>query len=273
MRADSGLPYGVDTQTPSVARMYDHLLGGKENFPSDRAACTELLRQVPSMKDLALNNREFLRRVVHTLARDYKIRQFIDHGSGLPTQDNVHQVAQRVAPNSRVVYVDNDPIVHSVGGVLLESNPNTAVLHADMRDTDTIFDSPQVNRLINLDEPIAALFVSVLHCIPDKDRPHDLIRRVKARLPHGSIMVICQLVSEDREIRDSVSEFMAVQTNDNWGRVRTHEDVDTIFSANGLEIQDPGLVEVSQWRPSADATAPPQRSFEWEEYGGVGLIV
>ncbi|MFJ2271674.1 SAM-dependent methyltransferase [Streptomyces sp. NPDC098085] len=272
MRAESGLPYGVDVRTPSVARMYDHLLDGKDNFAADRTACAHLLQQVPSMKALALNNRAFLKRVVGVLAKDYGIRQFIDHGSGLPTQDNVHQIAQRVDDRSRVVYVDTDPIVRSVGGALLETNDRTAVLQADMRNTDVIFDSPQVNRLIDFGEPVAALFVSVLHCIPDEDRPLDLIRNVKARLPSGSVMVICQLVSERPEVRDGVSDFMDRETHGHWGRVRTRADVRSYFEKNDLTVLDPGLVEVSQWRPDRTAAAPPQLSFEWEEFGGVGLV-
>ncbi|MCX5000867.1 SAM-dependent methyltransferase [Streptomyces longwoodensis] len=263
------LPYGVDVTVPSVARMYDSLLGGRDNYPADRAACEELLSRVPSMRELALNNREFLRRVVHVLAADYGIRQFIDHGSGLPTQDNVHEIAQRVDPSSRVVYVDNDPIVRTIGGVLLASNENTAVLQADMRDTDGIFSSEPVSHLIDPEEPIAALFVSVLHCIPDLDRPADLIARVADRLPSGSMMVVCQLVSESAPVRDFVTHFMDEQTQGHWGRVRERKDVADFCAP--LELIPPGLVEVSAWRPR-HADVPAQLSWEWEEYGGVGFV-
>ncbi|WP_098017746.1 SAM-dependent methyltransferase [Streptomyces sp. b62] len=272
MTADDQLPYGVDVRTPSVARMYDHLLDGKDNFAADRAACDHLLQQVPSMKDLALNNRAFLQRVVRALAQEYGIRQFIDHGSGLPTQDNIHQIAQRVDAASRVVYVDSDPIVRSVGGALLETNDRTAVLQADMRDTQEIFDSEPVRRLIDFREPVAALFVSVLHCIPDADRPVDLIRRVRSRLASGSVMVICQLVSESEQVRDEVSAFMDRETRGHWGRVRTRADVESYFEDNGLSVVEPGIVEVSRWRPAEVPVAPPQQSFEWEEFGGAGMV-
>ncbi|WP_145883813.1 SAM-dependent methyltransferase [Streptomyces sp. BK340] len=263
------LPYGVDVSVPSVARMYDSLLGGRDNFPADRAACGELLKHVPSMTELALNNRQFLRRVVHTLAADYGIRQFIDHGSGLPTQDNVHEIAQRVDPASRIVYVDNDPSVRAMGSVLLESNERTAVLQADMRDTAEIFESDPVRRLIDLDEPVAALFVSVLHCIPDSSRPGELIAKVADRLPSGSMMVVCQLVSDSSEIRDFVTGFMDEQTQGHWGRVRERADV-AAFCAP-LELVEPGLTEVSAWRPVHD-DVPAQLTWEWEEYGGVGFV-
>ncbi|MER6406241.1 SAM-dependent methyltransferase [Streptomyces viridosporus] len=263
------LPYGVDVSVPSVARMYDSLLGGKDNYPADRTACGELLQQVPSMRELALNNRQFLRRVVHSLAADYGIRQFIDHGSGLPTQDNVHEVAQRVDPASRVVYVDNDPIVRAMGGALLESNERTAVLEADMLDASAIFASAPVRRLIDFRQPVAALFVSVLHCIPDSDRPGDLIARVAGMLPAGSMMVVCQLVSDSAAVRDFVTRFMAEQTQGHWGRVRERADV-AAFCAP-LDLVEPGLSEVSAWRPQHD-DVPAQLTWEWEEYGGVGFV-
>lgn len=262
------MPYGVDVTIPSVARMYDTLLGGEDNYPADRAACEELLKRVPSMRELALNNREFLRRAVRVLAAEYGIRQFIDHGSGLPTRDNVHEIAQRVDPSSRVVYVDNDPIVRTIGGVLLEGNANTAVLQADMRETDEIFSSEPVRRLIDPNEPVAALFVSVLHCIPDSDRPAELVARVAGRLPAGSMMVVCQLVSDSAQVRDFVTRFMDEQTQGHWGRVRERKDLADFCAP--LDMVDPGLAEVSSWRPS-QGDVPAQLSWEWEEYGGVGF--
>ncbi|MFD3821928.1 SAM-dependent methyltransferase [Streptomyces sp. NPDC058625] len=263
------LPYGVDVSIPSVARMYDSLLGGRDNYPADRVACDELLQQVPSMRELALNNRQFLRRVVHTLAEGYGIRQFIDHGSGLPAQDNVHEVAQRVDPACRVVYIDNDPIVRAMGSALLEDNAHTAVLEADMRDTDAIFASEPVQNLIDLDEPVAALFVSVLHCIPDDSGPGNLVARVAGRLPEGSMMVVCQLVSDSPEVRDFVTRYMDEQTQGHWGRVREKADVASFCAP--LDLVDPGLTEVSAWR-SANDDVPAQLTWEWEEYGGVGFV-
>ncbi|MFD4572045.1 SAM-dependent methyltransferase [Streptomyces sp. NPDC058417] len=263
------LPYGVDVSVPSVARMYDSLLDGKDNYPADRAACEELLLHVPSMRELALNNRQFLRRVVHSLAADHGIRQFVDHGSGLPTRDNVHEIAQRVDPASRVVYVDNDPIVRAMGGALLESNDRTAVLQADFRDTDAVFGSEPVRRLIRPDEPVAALFVSVLHCIPDSSGPAELIARVADRLPVGSMMVVCQLVSASEQVRDFVTRFMDEQTRGHWGRVRERADVEAFCAP--LDLVEPGLTEVSAWRPQQDEV-PAQVTWEWEEYGGVGFV-
>ncbi|MGP4000123.1 SAM-dependent methyltransferase [Streptomyces sp. 8N706] len=259
----------VDVTIPSVARMYDYYLGGKDNYAVDRDASEELLKVVPSTQALAINNRRFLRRVVRCLAQDYGIRQFLDHGSGLPTQDNVHQVAQRVDERSRVVYIDNDPIVLAHGRALLEENDNTAVIQADMRDTDGIFAHPDVERLIDVDQPVAALFVSVMHCIPDSDDPAGLIRRVADRLAPGSFFVICQLVSEDAKTRQFVTDFMDSSTQGNWGRVRQAHEVLQYF--DGLEILEPGLVEVSTWRPDSDL-GPRQLTREWLEYGGAARL-
>jgi len=267
---DAPLTDRIDVTVPSVARMYDYLLDGKDNYPADRSATEQLLQQVPSMKVLALNNRQFLRRVVRVLAQDYGIRQFVDHGSGLPTQDNVHEIAQGIHPDARVVYVDNDPIVLAHGRALLEQNDNTAVIQADFRDTESIWGSPELERLINRDEPIAALFVSVLHCIKDADDPKGVVARVREKLPPGSFVVVCQLVSEDPEVRRGVTELMAQSTGDRWGEVREPSAVHTYLE--GLELLEPGLVEVSTWR-SDNELALKQPSFEWIEYGGVGRKV
>lgn len=266
MRGDEAAASGVDVTIPSVARMYDHYLGGKDNYEVDRSAVVELDRVVPSTKPLAINNRRFLQRVVGVLAEEYGIRQFLDHGSGLPTQDNVHQVAQRVDASARVVYVDNDPIVLAHGRALLQENDNTAVIQADMRDTDAIFERPEVRRLIRLDQPVGALFVSVLHCIPDDSDPAALVRRVTERLPSGSFLVINQLVSEDRATRDYVTDFMAEATQGNWGRVRQAGEVERYF--DGLDVIPPGLGEINDWRPDT-SQGPPQLTDEWYEFGGV----
>jgi hypothetical protein len=266
-QGDSAAKPVVDVKTPSVARMYDYYLGGKDNYAADRAAVEELDKVAPSTKALAINNRRFLQRAVRILAQEYGVRQFLDHGSGLPTQDNVHQVAQRVDEQSRVVYVDNDPIVLAHGRALLETDDRTAVIQADMRDTDRIFGHPEVRRLIDLDQPVAALFVSVMHCIPDSDDPGGLVKRVMDRLPSGSFIVLDQLVSDDVAKREWLTEFMNVSTQNNWGRVRQEREVVPYF--DGLEILEPGLVEVTRWRPDAELGGPKQLTDEWIEFGGV----
>ncbi|WP_369200832.1 SAM-dependent methyltransferase [Streptomyces sp. PU-14G] len=257
----------VDVTVPSVSRMYDHYLGGKDNYAVDREAVAALDRKVPGTRALALDNRSFLRRVVRVLTRDYGVRQFIDHGSGLPTQDNVHQVAQREDGGARVVYVDNDPIVLAHGRALLEENARTAVIRADMRDTDAIFDSPEVCRLIDRGEPVALLFVSVMHCLPDSSDPAALVRRVMERVPSGSFIVLNQLVSHDAGTRDAVTEFMCRSTGGRWGRVREPHEVSAYFA--GLGLLAPGLVEISRWRPDSDLCGRRRAEDVWFEFGGV----
>ncbi|MGW2658355.1 SAM-dependent methyltransferase [Streptomyces sp. NPDC001478] len=259
----------VDLTVPSAARMYDWLLGGSNNFEVDEAACQLLLDAAPTTKALALNNRWFLERVVRVLAEEYGIRQYVDFGSGLPTQNNVHQIAQRVDASSRVVYVDNDPVVLGYGNSLLDENDRTAIIRSDMGDTEYIFDHADFKRLIDLDRPVAALFNSVLHCLPDESKPEEVVRRTIGRLKPGSFVVICQLVSDDQNLREQVTELMRVQTQGNWGCVRTKSDVDGYF--RGLVVKEPGLVDVTDWRPDSELRQR-QRSIEWTEYGGLAQI-
>ncbi|MEV5730771.1 SAM-dependent methyltransferase [Streptomyces pharetrae] len=263
----------VDTSKPSVARMYDHLLGGTDNYIVDREACEELLRLAPSTRELALVNRAFLVRAVRYLARRHGVRRFLDHGSGLPTRPNVHQVAQEVDETSEVVYVDNDPEVLSYGRMMLAEDPETtAVLGADMRDTEAIFESEEVRRLLRDGQPVAALFVSVLHCIPDDDDPWALVNRVARRLPPDSYMVISHLASDHPELRKQVTEFMRRVTGGQWGRVRSTQEVERYFEhLELLETQKP--VEVSRWLPDSDF-APRQEdpAPEWIEFGAVARI-
>lgn len=259
----------VDVKVASAARMYDYLLGGIDNYRADVEACRALLEIAPSSRELARSNREFLERVVETLAREYGVRQFIDHGSGLPTQSNVHQIAQRIDRDARVVYIDNDPLVIAHGRSFLEENDNVVVVENDMTRTDEIFTDPEVKSLIDFAEPVAALFVSVLHCVQDDADPGALVRRVAARLAPGSFVVVCQLVSEDEEVRSKVTELMARQTGGRWGRVRQEDDVRGYFA--GLDVLEPGLVEVSSWRPGRGRQER-QPGAEWIEFGGVGQV-
>lgn len=249
--------------------MYDWLLGGSNNFEVDQAACGLLLEVAPTSREIALNNRWFLQRVVRVLAEEHGIRQFVDFGSGLPTQRNVHQIAQDVDPEARVVYIDNDPVVLALGQSLLNENANTAILSVDMTDTDTIFAHKDFTRLIDFTMPVAALFISVLHCLPDSAGPKALVQRVVDQLAPDSFVVVCQLVSDDPKVRDGVTELMRVQTHGNWGRVREKADVDEIFA--DLIVQEPGLVDVTDWRPDSELQQR-QRSIEWTEYGGLGKV-
>ncbi|ELP66000.1 SAM-dependent methyltransferase [Streptomyces sp. WI04-05B] len=267
--AETPLSRTIDVTRPSLARMHNYLLGGRDNYPADRAVCEQLLDRAPDAQVLTIDNRRFLERAVHCLALEHGVRQFLDFGSGLPAQDNVHEIAQRTDAACRVVYIDNDPMVLAYGRVLLEDNGQTVVVQADLRDPEAIMDTPRVTGLINFTQPVACLLVSVLHCIPDDDDPSGLIRRVAARLAPGSFLVISQLVSQDRATRCSLTDFMHESTEGNWGRVRSPEETSRFFT--GLDVLAPGLGDVANWRVGA-RFASRRRTREWIEYGGVGRV-
>ncbi len=262
------VPTGIDVSVASVARVYDYLLGGKDNFKVDREAAEGMLAVDPGTRAMTVNNRRFLQRAVRVLASEYGITQFLDHGSGLPTQDNVHQIAQSIHPDARVVYIDIDPIVLAHGRALLAENASTTVVTADVRDTDAIMAHPDVVKLIDFDRPVAALFVSLLHSIPDSDDPGALLRRVVDRLAPGSLVALSHLVSHDAAVREQRTAFILEAHAGNWGRVRTPDEVTAFVESAGLEPLEPGLVEVSQWRPDG-TDGPVQENTDWFEFGCV----
>ncbi|MER8188579.1 SAM-dependent methyltransferase [Kitasatospora sp. NPDC094015] len=264
-----GPSHAIDTSIPSAARMYDLLLGGTLNFEADKLACEELLLTAPSIGDLAVNNRWFLQRVVRFLARECGIKQFLDHGSGLPTEPNVHQVAQEVWGDARVAYVDNDPIVIAYGRTSLDVNSGTRFIDANMTDTDRIIEEASAGGFIDFTRPVAALFVSVIHCLKDSEQPVEMIRRLREHLAPGSYLVICQLVSDDESVRHGVTELMRRGTEDHWGRVRERKDVRSLF--DGLTVLHPYLVDVTHWRPDSELRRP-QKTHEVIEFGGVARV-
>lgn len=263
------LSHTIDVTRPNVARMCNYYLGGKDNYPADRRTCRGLLEHAPSTQILTVNNRRFLQRVIRALVLDHGVRQFVDIGAGLPTQDNVHEIVQRHAAQATVVYADNDPMVLAYGRVLLEDNDQTAVIQADLRDPETFLGHPRLTRLLDLSEPVAVLCVSVMHCIPDRDDPAALIQRAAAGLSAGSFLAISQLVSEDAATREAITDFMHESTVGRWGAVRRPQDVDGFFT--GLDLLAPGLGDVSTWRTPG---LPPsrKRTREWIEYGGIGRV-
>jgi hypothetical protein len=255
---------GIDPSKAHVARMYDYYLGGDNNFEADRIACMELDKIVPGTRGLAINNRNYLIRVVRTLANEYGIRQFLDIGTGLPTQNNVHQVAQQAHPDAKVVYVDIDPIVSIHGRALIPDDGSTVFILEDVRNTEDILNHDDTRRLIDFSEPVAVLLISFLHQIPDRDDPAGLVRRLVGPLAPGSFVALSHLVSADPELRARLTDLMLNVTQGNWGRVRTRADVEQFFA--GLDVVPPGLVEITTWRP--DGTEAEEQTFDWIEYGG-----
>jgi hypothetical protein len=257
----SGLPQ-IDTSIAHPARMYDYYLGGKDNFPADHKAAEEVLAAAPSMRAMARENRAFLQRAVRYLARHAGIRQFLDIGTGLPTQGNVHEIAQSIAPETRVVYVDNDPIVHVHANALLAGNSTTIVL-ADLRDTEAILEHPEVQRVIDFDQPVAVLLVAILHFIGPADDPDGILARLRDAVVPGSHLVISH-GSGDFDALATSGIAQAYSRSSSPGTARSRAEIERFF--DGFDLVEPGLVQVSLWRP--DVADPPTDGI-WL-YGGVG---
>ena len=250
MADNTWTPTGIDTSVPSSARMYDYCLGGKDNFAVDREAVLTFVNQFREGLDVTRENRLFLYRVVRFLAEDAGIRQFLDMGSGLPTQANVHQVARQFQPDAHVVYVDSDPIVLAHGRALL-AEESTTVIKADMTDPLDILARDEVRRLLDFDQPIAVLFLSVAHSIPDDDQVRDMFALVAEAIGPGSFLAASQFVGMNAETAQAHTET-ATKLGLAW-KTRTVEDFQALTS--GLEPVPPGLVDVGDWRP--DPTQPP----------------
>jgi S-adenosyl methyltransferase len=233
----------VDPAVPSVARMYDYFLGGKDNFASDRRAAEEVARALPGVAGVARANRMFLRRAVRHVA-GLGVEQFLDLGAGLPTQGNVHEVARAVHPRARVVYVDNDPVVTSHGRALLSGDEGTAVVEADLRDPGGVLGDPRVTRLIDFDRPVCVLFVAVLHFLADEEDPGGLVARYRDALPPGSHVVLSHAALEEHR---NVAVGDAYRAASAPFAARTREQVTAFL--DGLTIVPPGVVRLHEWRP------------------------
>lgn len=263
------VPSGVDPTVPSVARIYDYLLGGKDNFAVDRAAAEKLIELTPNVREGVQANRRFLSRAVRFMCAN-GIRQFLDIGTGLPTQENVHQVALRVAPESRIVYVDNDPIVLSHGRALLEDNPQTIVVEGDMREPETIVDNPRVTEHLDFGEPVGLLMLAVLHFVPEGGDAERIVKTLRDRLAAGSGMAISHLSYGDLE-PEKIREGRELYKKTSAGTVtpRSHAEILRFF--DGFELAEPGLVPTEDWRPEqGEPRLPPLPGVVG--YAGVGLL-
>ncbi|MBF8189439.1 SAM-dependent methyltransferase [Nonomuraea sp. K274] len=260
--ADSGqerAPQGIDTTKPNVARVYDFMLGGKDNYEADRRLAHLALEIAPDAPEAGRANREFLGRVVRHLAAEAGIRQFIDIGSGLPTQGNVHEIAQSVAPDARVVYVDHDPIVLVHGRAMLAVDDRTTVVEADLRRPDEILDDPETRRLIDFREPVGLLMFAILHHLTDFEDPAGVTARLVARLAPGSHLAVSHFHNPGAAHPEVSKQAYTAEAIFNQhlgtGRWRTRDQILTYF--DGLELLEPGLVPLPEWRPEdADRAEP-----------------
>ncbi|WP_329246729.1 SAM-dependent methyltransferase [Actinoallomurus sp. NBC_01490] len=263
VRGDQRRPsLDLRTDVPHAARLYDYFLGGKDNFAADREAAAKMLEIFPGLAVGAQANRRFLGRAVR-FAASLGIRQYLDIGTGIPAADNTHEVAQSVAADSRVVYVDNDPIVLAHARALLQGTPEgrTAYLDADFRDHRRILSAPETTGLIDFTRPVALLTVALLHFIPDEDGPGEILERYKAALPPGSVMILshatADLVDDPETSRAVVGSYTGAGVS---LTARPRERTEKFFA--GWDLVEPGVVPVSEWRPDGNlrdaALAPAQ---------------
>jgi S-adenosyl methyltransferase len=230
---------------PSSARIYDYFLGGKDNFPADREAAEEIASYLPAIREAAHINRAFVRRAVRYLVKEAGITQLIDIGAGLPTKGNVHEVGRQADPRTRVVYVDHDPVVLAHARDLLNREPNAVILQHDMRDVEDILTDPELRKLLDFDEPVGVLVVSMLHFLSDADAPSGIIARLLAPFPSGSHVA---LTHGTADVAPQVNEAARVyDTATTPMHIRSREEV--LGLVDGLELIEPGLVWTAQWRP------------------------
>ena len=243
-------PPAFDTSVASQARMYDYLLGGKDNYASDREAVEQALKVWPDMPFTARANRAFLGRAVRYLTVEAGIRQFLDIGTGIPTAGNLHQVAQSVAPETRVVYVDYDPVVLAHARALLISSPEgaTEYLDADLRDTGKIL--AEASRLLDFTRPVAVTLMAILNAIPDFDDPYAIVATLMGAVPSGSYLSLTHMGSDllDEEAQDGLDGMQGRMMRRRFTS-RTREQVERFFA--GTDLVEPGLVRVEEWRPEA----------------------
>jgi hypothetical protein len=251
------LPTTIDTTTAHIARVYDYFLGGKDNFPADREAAARILKGNPGMRDTCREQREYLRRAVRFLA-NAGIRQFIDIGTGLPTQENTHEVAQRITPDARVAYIDNDPIVLAHARVLMadQDRGRTVFIHADARDPEKLLADPALTDVIDFTQPVAVLMIGILHFMPDEERPGELIGTLLDAVPEGSYLAVSHGTPDFApEMGDAVQA--AYQASSMPCRVRSSAEVMELLQ--GVELVDPGLVLLAEWRPDSPVPANRQQ--------------
>ena len=275
---------GIDTTVPHSARIWNYWLGGKDNYAVDRAAGEAWLKVDPNITVMARATRAFLRRSVEYLARDVGIRQFLDIGTGLPTADNTHEVAQRVAPDARVVYVDNDPLVLAHARALLTGTPegSTRYLHADMRDAAVLAEGAA--EILDLSQPVAVFFMGVLGHVADTAEARGIVQAVMARVSSGSHLTVCDGTPVDapttaggpgdgpsgRPAGEPADDDLMGKAQEDYadsGAVpywnRPHEEIRSFF--DGLDFVEPGFVSIPQWRPDDPDTPPTPLAG----YGGV----
>jgi hypothetical protein len=261
------LPPEINTGVAHSARVYDYWLGGKDNFAADRALGDAIIKAVPSTVFGARANRAFLGRAVRYLAAEAGIRQFLDIGTGIPTADNTHEVAQAAAPDSRVLYVDNDPIVLAHARALMTSHPagSTAFIHADLRDPDKILNDPKLRATLDLGRPVALTLIAVLHFVTEGDNPQGIVSTLLDALPSGSYLTITHLTADFVSPEEAAVAEAAGRNAGVTYVPRSQAEVTEFFS--GLDLVDPGVVPLLAWRPDGGAPKNPRAASVYAAIG------
>ena len=261
------IPRSVDVSVPSMARTYDFLLGGAHNFAVDRELAVHVARVMPDARSAARVNRAFLGRAVRFMT-DRGIRQFLDIGSGIPTVANVHEVAQGADPESRVVYVDKDPIAVAHSELMLAANDRATIVHADMRDPDSILDHPETRALLDFDQPVGLLMLMMLHWVPDADDPWGLVARYRDALAPGSFLAISHVTADGQdESLAEVTDLIEESRSADQLTERPHDRVVALFG--DFELEEPGLVGCAAWRSTGRGDISDTPEMNMVIYGGV----
>jgi SAM-dependent methyltransferase len=252
----------------TAARMYDYFLGGIHNFVADREAAEALIAQFPFIRDVARSNRAFVATAVRHLARS-GVRQFLDLGSGIPTVDNVHEIAREIQPDARVVYVDLDPVAVAEGMEILENDDLAVAVRGDIREPRAVLEHPDVRRTLNFDEPVGLLLAAVLHFVPDHEAADAVTAELIAAVAPGSHLVVSHSATETfvDDVKTTPSEDVYERRTATPGTTRTRQEVERLFA--GLEILDPGVVWAQHWRPGPAAADEP-RAAPGGVWAGVG---
>ncbi|GAA3251223.1 SAM-dependent methyltransferase [Dactylosporangium siamense] len=262
-----------DTSVAHPARRYNYLLGGKDNFAADRDSAHRLIEVFPAVRTAAVENRRLLERVVRHLAEHAGVRQFLDIGTGIPAAPNVHETAQEISPEARVVYVDNDPIVMAHARALLTSNTlgATAYVEADVRNPAAILRSPDLRATLDFNQPIAVLLIAVLHFLADDEQPYHAVAELAAAMPSGSFLAISHATFDPlaADLRRRLTALTDPAAGHGPFRPRTYQEVARFF--DGADLLDPGLVSVVDWHPDT-AGVPHATPVEAISYAGVARL-
>jgi hypothetical protein len=262
------VPAGIDTSKANIARVYDYWLGGSNNFRADQDAARAMIAVEPNIRAIARANRAFLGRAVRFLT-DAGIRQFLDIGSGIPTGQNVHEVAQKAAPGSRVVYADIDEVAVAHSRLLLEDNPDAAAIQADLGEPQAVLGAPETQLLIDFTQPAGLLLVSVLHFLEDSDDPWQIVAQLRDALAPGSYLVLSHATAEAKPRVAAAANTVYMNKVRARGAVRSRQEILRFF--DGFTMVDPGLVYLPQWRPDP-ADSPSADPADIWLLAGVGKL-